>query len=66
MWPVGGVEVAVTAFLVFIHHIIVIHCFSLFFYCFFMVLNGFGMVWKGLGGFGRVWEENIESKDRYS
>ena len=21
-----------------------------------MVLNGFGMVWKGLGGFGRVWE----------
>ena len=31
VWPVGGVVVAVTAFLVFIHHIIVFHGFSLFF-----------------------------------
>ena len=31
VWPVGGVMVAGTAFLVFIHHIIVFHCFSLFF-----------------------------------
>ena len=31
VWPVGGVLVAVTAFLVFIHHIIVFHCFLLFF-----------------------------------
>ena len=31
VWPVGGVLAAVTAFLVFIHHIIVFHGFSLFF-----------------------------------
>ena len=31
VWPVGGVVVKVTAFLVFIHHIIVFHGFSLFF-----------------------------------
>ena len=31
VWPVGEVVVAVTAFLVFIHHIIVFHGFSLFF-----------------------------------
>ena len=31
VWPVGGVVVAATAFLVFIHHIIVFHGFSLFF-----------------------------------
>ena len=30
VWPVGVVVVAVTAFLVFIHHIIVFHGFSLF------------------------------------
>ena len=34
VWPVGGVVVAVTAFLVFIHHIIVFHGFSLFFIVF--------------------------------
>ena len=34
VWPVGGVVVAVTAFLMFIHHIIVIHRFSLFFIAF--------------------------------
>ena len=48
---VGGV--AVTAFLVFIHHIIVIHRFSLFFIVFswfYMVLGWFG---QGLGGFGK-------------
>ena len=58
--------VAVTAFLVFIHHIIVFHVFSLFFYVFssfLMVLDGFRWFWKGLEGFGRVgrggkgWEE---------
>ena len=27
--------------------------FSLVFYCLLMVLHGFGMVWKGLGGFGK-------------
>ena len=31
VWPVGGVVVAVTAFLVFIHHILVFHGFSVFF-----------------------------------
>ena len=31
VWPVGVVVVAVTAFLVFIHHIIVFHGFSLLF-----------------------------------
>ena len=31
VWPVGGMVVAVTAFLVFIHHVIVFHGFSLFF-----------------------------------
>ena len=30
-WLVGGVVVAVTAFLVFIHHIIVFHGFEMFF-----------------------------------
>ena len=34
VWPVGGVELAVTAFLLFIHHIIVFLCFLLFFYVF--------------------------------
>ena len=51
-WPVGGVVVAVTTFLVFIHHIIVIHRFSLFL----LLFDVFLWFWDGLEGFGRVWE----------
>ena len=49
VWPVGGVVVAVTAFLLFLHHIIVFHGFSLFLIFF----DGFKWFWKGLGGFGK-------------
>ena len=31
VWPVGEVVVAVTAFLAILHHIMVFHCFSMFF-----------------------------------
>ena len=61
VWPVGGVVVAGTAFLVSIHHIIVIHRYALYFSdfdrfrWFAMVLGGFERIWEGFGRFGREW-----------
>ena len=48
---------AKTASLALLHHIILIHCFSMFFdvFCWlWMVLDGFGWVWICLEGFGRA------------